>query len=95
MADRHSPTIGILLCAGRNDNVVRYSLAGSTAPLAVADYSYDALPPAARAAVPTDIELDDAAGIALGSARSQRRAGRGANGGSEVSVGAEVANVVR
>jgi len=40
--DRHAPTIGILLCASRNDNVVRYSLAGTTAPLAVATYTYDA-----------------------------------------------------
>jgi len=43
--DRHSPTIGILLCAGRNDSLVRYTLAGSTAPLAVANYTYDTLPP--------------------------------------------------
>ncbi len=28
----HSPTIGILLCAGRNDHVVRYALAGSNTP---------------------------------------------------------------
>ncbi len=63
--DQHSPTVGILLCAGRNDNVVRYSLAGSTAPLAVADYTYDALPAAARAAVPTDTELAAAADTAL------------------------------
>ena len=34
--DRHSLTVGILICAGRNERVVRYSLAGSTAPLAVA-----------------------------------------------------------
>ena len=65
IADRHAPTIGILLCAGRNDNVVRYSLAGATAPLAVADYTYDALPQAAREAVPTDTELADATGAAL------------------------------
>jgi len=55
--DRHAPTIGILLCAGRNDNVVRYSLAGASAPLAVADYTYDALPASARDAVPTADEL--------------------------------------
>ena len=41
---RHSPTVGILLCAGRNDQVVRYALAGAPAPLAVADYTYNALP---------------------------------------------------
>lgn len=55
--DRHSPTIGILLCAGRNDNVVRYSLAGTTAPLAVANYTYDTLPDPIRELVPTDSEL--------------------------------------
>jgi predicted nuclease of restriction endonuclease-like (RecB) superfamily len=65
VTDRHAPTIGILLCTGRNDSVVRYCLAGSTAPLAVADYTYDALPPAARAAIPTETELTDAADAAL------------------------------
>jgi hypothetical protein len=55
--DRHAATVGILLCAGRTDNVVRYSLAGASAPLAVADYTYDTLPAAVRAGVPTDGEL--------------------------------------
>lgn len=55
--ERHAPTVGILLCAGRNDSVVRYALATATAPIAVADYTYDALPPAVRDAVPTDDEL--------------------------------------
>ncbi len=63
--NQHSPTIGILLCAGRNDNVVRYSLAGTTAPLAVADYTYDALPASARDAVPTEAELASAAGAVV------------------------------
>jgi predicted nuclease of restriction endonuclease-like (RecB) superfamily len=54
---RHSPTIGILLCAGRSDNVVRYSLAGATAPLAVANFTYDALPQTLRELLPTDTEL--------------------------------------
>ncbi len=63
--DRHSPTVGILICAGRNERVVRYSLANSTAPLAVAGYTYDALPAAARDAVPTDAELATALGTAL------------------------------
>ena len=62
---RHSPTIGILLCAGRNDNVVRYSLAGTNQPLAVADYTYDTLPANVRDAVPTETELAAAAGSAL------------------------------
>lgn len=55
--DIHAPTVGILLCAGRNDNVVRYSLAGTTAPLAVADYTYETLPSPVRELVPTDDEI--------------------------------------
>jgi len=58
--DRHSPTVGILLCAGRNDSVVRYALAGTTAPVAVADYTYDSLPNAVRQAVPTAEQLSTA-----------------------------------
>jgi predicted nuclease of restriction endonuclease-like (RecB) superfamily len=64
-SDRHSPTIGILLCAGRNDNVVRYALANTTAPLAVADYTYDTLPAQERDAVPTASQLTDLAAGAL------------------------------
>ena len=63
--NQHAPTIGILLCAGRNDNVVRYSLAGTTAPLAVADYTYDTLPAPLRELVPTDDELASAVGETL------------------------------
>lgn len=69
LPDRHAPTIGILLCAGRNDQVVRYSLAAATSPMAVADYTYDTLPASARAAVPTDTELTHAVGGALAEAR--------------------------
>ncbi|HEY9312134.1 PDDEXK nuclease domain-containing protein [Williamsia sp.] len=57
---QHAPTIGILLCAGRNDNTVRYSLAGAPAPLAVANYTYDTLPDPLREVVPTDNELASA-----------------------------------
>ncbi len=55
--DRHAPTVGILLCKGRNDTLVRYALAGAPAPLAVADYTYDSLPPQERDALPTAAEL--------------------------------------
>lgn len=34
----HAPTVGILLCASRNDAVVRYALGQSNAPMAVANY---------------------------------------------------------
>lgn len=39
------PTVGIVLCRGRSDSLVRYALAGSPTPLAVADYTYATLPP--------------------------------------------------
>jgi predicted nuclease of restriction endonuclease-like (RecB) superfamily len=57
----HAPTIGIVMCAGRDDQVVRYALASATAPLAVSDYTYDTLPPALRAAVPSREQLTTAA----------------------------------
>lgn len=60
--DRHSPTIGILLCADRNDSVVRYALAGATSPLAVAGYTYDSLPDTVRDLVPSDDQLGRAVG---------------------------------
>lgn len=61
-ADRHAPTVGILLCKGRNDTLVRYALAGAPAPLAVADYTYDTLPARERSGLPTDAELAAALG---------------------------------
>ncbi len=56
-SDRHAPTVGILLCKGRNDTLVRYALAGAPAPLAVAEYTYDTLPAQERGALPTAAEL--------------------------------------
>lgn len=57
---RHAPTVGILLCAGRNDTVVRYALSGATQPMAVAGYTYDALPPNEQAALPSDTRVASA-----------------------------------
>jgi len=37
--EAHSPTVGILLCASRNEAVVRYALANNRAPMAVASYT--------------------------------------------------------
>ncbi|HZL80513.1 MAG TPA: PDDEXK nuclease domain-containing protein [Demequina sp.] len=54
----HAPTVGILLCTGKNGPVVRYSLASTAAPIAVADYY--GLPDDARAALPTAEQLRDA-----------------------------------
>lgn len=52
---RHAPTIGLLLCTGRNESTVRFALASTNAPLAVADY--EGLPAEARAALPSTEEL--------------------------------------
>jgi len=53
----HRPTVGILLCADRNERVVRYSLSGAGAPLAVATYTYDGLPAAEQRQLPDANEL--------------------------------------
>ncbi len=45
-----NPTVGILLCADRNERVVKYALGGTTSPMAVA--RYEALPAEVRDALP-------------------------------------------
>jgi predicted nuclease of restriction endonuclease-like (RecB) superfamily len=57
---RHAPTVGILMCTDRNDTVVRYALSGTAAPMAVAGYTYDALPPSEQAALPSDTRVASA-----------------------------------
>ena len=52
---QHAPTVGTLLCANKNDSVVRYALAGSQAPIAVS--SCDLLPAAEKAALPSEDQL--------------------------------------
>jgi hypothetical protein len=47
-----------LLCASKNESVVRYALSGSIAPMAVA--GYDLLPADVRAALPAAAELEEA-----------------------------------
>ncbi len=56
--DKHAPTVGILLCTGKAGPVVRYSLASTAAPVAVADYQ--GLPADARAALPSAEQLREA-----------------------------------
>lgn len=56
--DKHAPTVGILLCTGKAGPVVRYSLASTAAPVAVADYH--GLPADARAALPSADQLREA-----------------------------------
>ena len=56
--DRHAPTIGILLCTGKNEATVRFALSSTNAPVGVADY--EGLPDDARAALPSVEELQNA-----------------------------------
>ena len=53
--DIHAPTVGILLCTGRDEAVVRYSLASAASPLAVA--TYDTLTPEQQAGLPDPAAL--------------------------------------
>lgn len=48
----HAETVGILICGSKNDHTVRYSLGRTTSPMAVASYTYDALPVAVRQDLP-------------------------------------------
>lgn len=61
--DRHAPTIGILVCTEGKDQVIRFALQSASAPLAVATYTYDTLPAAARAALPPAADIAAAAVI--------------------------------
>lgn len=51
---QHHATVGILLCADRKESTVRYALQSTTAPMAVATYTYADLPPAERATMPAE-----------------------------------------
>jgi len=53
---RQAPTIGVVLCTGKNEAIVRYTLANMSAALGVADY--EGLPADARAALPPAQELE-------------------------------------
>jgi hypothetical protein len=50
--EHHNETIGILICGSKNDRSVRYSLGRATSPMAVAAYTYDALPSEVRQGLP-------------------------------------------
>lgn len=55
--EHHNETIGILICGGKNDRSVRYSLGRATSPMAVAAYTYDRLPPEEQQALPDERHL--------------------------------------
>ena len=54
---QYQPTVGLLLCADSNQSTVRYALRSTQAPMAVATYTYDTLPPAERATLPSDTDV--------------------------------------
>ncbi|GAA1972276.1 PDDEXK nuclease domain-containing protein [Microbacterium pumilum] len=54
LPDRHAPTVGILLVAENNETFFRYSLAGTSHPMAVSRYELSA---AEQAALPTEDTL--------------------------------------
>ncbi|MDD1478728.1 MULTISPECIES: PDDEXK nuclease domain-containing protein [Micrococcaceae] len=50
--EAHADTVGILICGSKNEHTVRYSLGRATSPMAVASYTYDALPAEVRNELP-------------------------------------------
>jgi len=61
---RDDATLGILIAADRNSDVVQYSLRSSTQPMAVSTYAM--LPPEMRALLPTEADLARVAHEVLG-----------------------------
>lgn len=55
-ATKHASTVGILLCTGGDEHLVRYALGSSTSPMAVA--SYDTLTAEQRAGLPDPAQLN-------------------------------------
>jgi predicted nuclease of restriction endonuclease-like (RecB) superfamily len=53
----HNETVGLLLCASRNERTVRYLLSRASSPLAIATYRYNELPPEERAVLPMEADL--------------------------------------
>ena len=55
-----APTVGILVCGSKHDRTVRYALDGSSQPIAVSSYTYDALPAQEQASLPSPEAIDTA-----------------------------------
>jgi len=62
----HASTIGMLLCTGKNETLVRYTLANMSAPMGVSDYA--GLPTDIQAALPSPASLQ----AALNDERTER-----------------------
>jgi predicted nuclease of restriction endonuclease-like (RecB) superfamily len=82
---RHAPTVGILLCTGRNEAVVRYTMANMTSALGVA--GFEGLPADALTALPSAEELGAVVREELGRRGvAQERAARAAAEGGGAAV---------
>jgi len=58
--DQDQPSIGILLCRGKNEIVAEYALQGYTAAIGIADYQLsDAIPKNLRSTLPTIEDLEN------------------------------------
>ncbi|MCL2464600.1 MAG: PDDEXK nuclease domain-containing protein [Micrococcales bacterium] len=71
----HAPTVGLLLCTGKREATVRYALASSAAPLAIAQWQ--GLPEDARAALPCVEELQAVVDDEMARQMALRRSGGG------------------
>lgn len=67
--DKHLPTVGILLVAGKNDTVVRYALASTSQPVAVSRFE---LTEEARRALPDETVITRAFAAELGRSGGDR-----------------------
>ena len=57
--EQDAPTIGLLLCRGKDETVAEYALRGSSQPIGVSDYQLTEMLPAALAGkLPTVAELE-------------------------------------
>jgi predicted nuclease of restriction endonuclease-like (RecB) superfamily len=75
----HRPTVGILICAGRSEQTVRYALQSTGSPMAVSTYSYESLPADVRQALPSADRIIAAVGSRAGDGPSARIARAGAD----------------
>src|SRR3954453_19031723 len=64
-ARHHAPTIGLLLCATRNERTMRYALARSTSPMPSSATATANSQPHSKALVPAEAALVDAVSGAL------------------------------
>jgi predicted nuclease of restriction endonuclease-like (RecB) superfamily len=79
----HRPTVGILICAGRGEQAVRYALGSASSPMAVSTYTYGSLPQDEQDALPAEDSI-------IAAVRSRGPRAGGADAGSETRGPAEV-----